>query len=63
MIFTKIIRGFISPKYYATLYAAQLEMLYYFFEPFLSELIKKVQLGFYKDFDAIYKDLKGKEHV
>ena len=53
----------LNPKYYATLYAAQLEMLYYFFEPFLSELIKKVQLGFYKDFDAIYKDLKGKEHV
>ncbi|RCG83059.1 hypothetical protein CSB66_3924 [Enterobacter hormaechei] len=38
-------------------------MLYYFFEPFLSELIKKVQLGFYKDFDAIYKDLKSTEHV
>ena len=53
----------LDPRYYATLYAAQLEMLYYFFEPFLSELIKKVQLGFYKDFDAIYKDLKGKEHV
>jgi hypothetical protein len=33
------------------------------FEPFLSELIKKVQMGFYKDFDAIYDDLKDKEHV
>ena len=50
----------LDPKYYAILYAAQLEMLYYFFEPFLSELIKKVQMGFYKDFDAIYDDLKGK---
>ncbi|MBU5924328.1 hypothetical protein [Enterobacter sichuanensis] len=48
----------LDPKYYATLYAAQLEMLYYFFEPFLSELIKKVQMGFYEDFDAIYNDLK-----
>jgi hypothetical protein len=50
----------VDPKYYAILYAAQLEMLYYFVEPFLSELIKKVQMGFYKDFDAIYDDLKDK---
>ncbi|WP_218664695.1 hypothetical protein [Enterobacter cloacae] len=50
----------LDPKYYATLYAAQLEMLYYFFEPFLVEIIKKVQTGFYKDFDAIYNDLKDK---
>lgn len=50
----------LDPKYYATLYAAQLEMLYYFFEPFLAEIIKKVQTGFYKDFDAIYNDLKDK---
>lgn len=53
----------LDPQYYATLYAAQLEMLYYFIEPFLSELIKKVQMGFYKDFDAIYDDLKDKRHV
>ena len=53
----------LDPKYYATLYAAQLEMLYYFFEPFLSEFIKKVQMGFYKDFEAIYNDLKDKGHV
>ena len=50
----------LDPNYYATLYAAQLEMLYYFFEPFLAEIIKKVQMGFYKDFDAIYNDLKDK---
>ncbi len=50
----------LDPKYYAILYAAQLEMLYYFVEPFLSELIKKVKMGFYKNFDAIYDDLKGK---
>ena len=53
----------LDPKYYATLYTAQLEMLYYFFEPFLSELIKKVQMGFYKDFDEIYNDLMDKGHV
>lgn len=50
----------LDPKYYATLYAAQLEMLYYFFETFLAEIIKKVQTGFYKDFDAIYNDLKDR---
>ncbi|WP_333852575.1 hypothetical protein [Leclercia sp.] len=50
----------LHPRYYATLYAAQLEMLYYFFEPFLSELIKKVQMGFYRDFDAMYNDLKDR---
>ncbi|HDR2787141.1 TPA: hypothetical protein QCJ61_001145 [Enterobacter asburiae] len=50
----------LDPQYYAALYAAQLEMLYYFFEPFLSELIKKVKMGFYRDFDAIYNDFKDK---
>jgi len=50
----------LDPKYYAILYASQLEMLYYFFEPFLSELIKKVQMGFFGGFDAIYNDLKDK---
>jgi len=53
----------LDPNYYATLYAAQLEMLYYFIDPFLSEVIKKVKMGFYKDFDAIYNDLKDKGHV
>ncbi|MCU6667556.1 hypothetical protein M8013_02120 [Enterobacteriaceae bacterium H4N4] len=53
----------LDPEYYATLYAAQLEMLYYFSEPFLSELITKVQMGFYKDFEEISNDLKDKEHV
>ena len=50
----------VDPKYYSILYAAQLEMLYYFIEPFLSDLIKKVQMGFYKDFEAIYDELKDK---
>lgn len=50
----------LDPEYYAILYTAQLEMLYYFIEPFLSDLIKKVQMGFCKSFDALYEDLKGK---
>lgn len=50
----------VDPRYYSILYAAQLEMLYYFIEPFLSDLIKKVQMGFYKDFEAIYDELKDK---
>jgi len=49
----------LNRKYYAILYAAQLEMLYYFVEPFMDDLIKKMQIGYYKDFDAIYDDLKG----
>ena len=49
-----------APKYYAILYAAQLEMLYYFVEPFMDDLIKKVQTGFYSDFDTIYNNLRGK---
>ncbi|CAM7733729.1 hypothetical protein [Leclercia adecarboxylata] len=53
----------LDPEYYATLYAAQLEMLYYFFEPFLSELIKKVRMGFYRDFESISNDLKDKGYV
>ena len=50
----------LDPEYYAILYTAQLEMLYYFIEPFLSDLIKKVQMGFCKSFDVLYEDLKGK---
>lgn len=50
----------LTPEYYAILYAAQLEMLYYFIEPFMDDLIKKVQSGFYRDFDEIYNNLKGK---
>ena len=49
-----------DPEYYAIIYAAQLEMLYYFIEPFMDDLIKKVQTGFYRDFDAMYNHLKGK---
>lgn len=53
----------LDPKYYAILYSAQLEMLYYFIEPFLSRVIKDVQMGVYRNFDEIYDFVKNKYHV
>lgn len=53
----------LDPKYYSILYAAELEMLYYFIEPILSDVIKNVQMRFYRDFDELYDDIKGKYHV
>ncbi|MFK3662012.1 hypothetical protein ACI2I2_16080 [Scandinavium sp. NPDC088450] len=53
----------LDPKYYAILYNAQLEMLYYFVEPILSDVIKKVQMKVYRDFDEIYDALKSKYNV
>lgn len=53
----------LDSKYYRILYAAQLEMLYYFAEPILSDVIKNVQMKVYRDFDAIYDALKSKYHV
>lgn len=53
----------LDPKYYAILYNAELEMLYYFVEPFLSEIIKEVQMKFYKYFNEVYESIKSKYHV
>lgn len=53
----------LDPKYYAILYNAQLELLYYFVEPILSDVIKKVQMKVYRDFDEIYDALKSKYNV
>jgi hypothetical protein len=53
----------LDPKYYSILYTAELEMLYYFIEPILSEVIKNVQLKFYRDFGELYEDIKGIYHV
>lgn len=53
----------LDPKYYAVLYHAELEMLYYFVEPFLSEIIKKVQVKFYRNFDELYNSIKSTYHV
>ncbi len=50
-------------KYYLILYSAELEMLYYFIEPVLSEVIKNVQMERYRNFDEVYKAIKSKYHV
>lgn len=53
----------LDPKYYAILYNAELEMLYYFVEPFLSDIIKNIQMKFYRNFDNLYDSIKSKYHV
>ena len=53
----------LDPKYYGILYAYKLEMLYYFVEPILTDIIKKVQMKFYNSFDEIYDMLKSKYNV
>ena len=53
----------LDPKYFAILYNAELEMLYYFLEPVLSEVIKNVKIKFYQDFDECYNAIKSKHHV
>ncbi|WP_455427808.1 hypothetical protein [Dryocola sp. LX212] len=53
----------LEPKYYWILYQAKLEMLYYFIEPLLSDIIKNVNAGLYSDFEVLANDLKGKYGV
>lgn len=53
----------LDPKYFAILYNAELEMLYYFLESVLSEVIKNVKIKFYQDFDECYNAIKSKYHV
>lgn len=53
----------IDEKYYAILYSAELEMLYYFIEPVLSEVIQNVQMACYRNFDEVYHAIKSKYHV
>ncbi|EIY2674155.1 hypothetical protein MMK78_000930 [Raoultella planticola] len=53
----------LAPKYFAILYNAELEMLYYFLEPVLSEVIKNVKIKFYQDFDECHNAIKSKYHV
>lgn len=50
----------IAPNYYWILYQAKLEMLYYFVEPALSEIIKKVNTGIYFDLDQLADDIREK---
>ena len=53
----------IDEKYYAVLYNAELEMLYYFIEPVLAEIIKNNKIKRYRNFDEIYNAIKRKYHV
>lgn len=48
----------LDPEYYALLYQAEVEMLYYFIEPVLSELIRKYQTEFQHDYDGFYSFVK-----
>lgn len=53
----------LDAEYYAVLYQAEVEMLYYFIEPVLSTLITKHQLQFHHDFDGFYSFIKQAFHV
>ena len=47
----------IDPSYYWILYQAKLEMLYYFVEPALSEIIQKVHDGVYSNLDQLADEI------
>lgn len=47
-----------EPKYYWILYEEKLEMLYYFVEPILSEMIKKVKYKFISNLDELSEFMK-----
>ncbi|QLK62638.1 hypothetical protein GE278_18575 [Enterobacteriaceae bacterium Kacie_13] len=53
----------LDPRYYGILYAAELEMLYYFVEPVLEEVIIKVKAKMLRDLDEIYELLGDKYNV
>lgn len=48
----------LEPEYFSILYAAQLEMLYYFIEPVLEKIIKKVQMKAYETLDELYEGVR-----
>lgn len=53
----------LEPRYFAILYTAQLEMLYYFIEPILEEVIKKVQIKAYDTLDELYEQVREEFNV
>jgi len=53
----------LDPEYYAVLYQMEVEMLYYFIEPVLSELIKNYHMHFNGNFDGFYKYVKESLNV
>jgi hypothetical protein len=53
----------IDPEYYWALYHAKLEMLYYFAEPLLADLIKKVKSSAFTDLDKLTDYIREKYNV
>lgn len=53
----------LDPRYYSILYTAELEMLYYFVEPVLEEMIKNVRVKLINSFDELYTQMKEKYNV
>lgn len=53
----------LDPRYFGILYTAELEMLYYFVEPALEEVIKKVRAKILRNLDEIYEELRDKYNV
>ncbi|WP_312803671.1 hypothetical protein [Atlantibacter hermannii] len=52
-----------DPAYYWILYQEKLEMLYYFIEPMLAEIIKKVKLKTFANLDELADFIKGNINV
>ncbi|MDR3431888.1 MAG: hypothetical protein P4L95_08305 [Rouxiella aceris] len=56
------IEGF-RARYFSILYTAQLEMLYYFIEPILEEIFKKVKIKAYSRLDELYEEVREEFNV
>lgn len=53
----------LAPRYFAFLYTAQLEMLYYFIEPVLEEIINTAQMKANLVPDELYREVRSKFNV
>lgn len=53
----------LDPQYYWILYQARLEMLYYFIEPVLYEIIRKVKSGDFENLDELTSYIREKYGV
>ena len=52
-----------DPDYYWILYQARVEMLYYFIEPALAEIMNKVKQGAFNNLDELTSFIRGKYDV
>lgn len=52
-----------DPDYYWILYQAKMEMLYYFIEPALAEIMNKVKQGAFNNLDELTSFIRGKYDV